>query len=592
MALQKKNNLLRAHLTVALFWFVVLFFASQGFDLKLLVESGVYAMMVVILGILSGVVLWVAFDMSRRGGILSKSDAHYERGAKSSIGSVPVAQEPERGTFQKDMLARRFLWWGGYSSKYPDHAQAVRAVLAVMSANPRLPASPVPGGHGGATLIEHSFNVVDTMLEMAPKWVYRGHKNKKGEISFPLLDTTRAEYRFDRDDPILVLTAFAHDIGKVACYQMDEEGSVTEVRKNHDIEGAKLLRSIPEIMALSWKDRVAILTACEFYHHIGSLPHSTWIDDRARSLVELLIAADITTGQREGGVIVNDYEDSDVEIPALSEDSGGDAAPDEEEEDGQAHALPQSPAVSAAHGSPLDIAYSILLEPGRVNGTNTSTRIAWKYGEWLYINDAKLRNAVAERLGDSDYAKLPHRGNMHPFTLDLLAQLAANGNLLQEHENRKYSEKRAIYTTRSAVPGKTPVDSKFVIVAKTAAFPGLENAADCKAQPVIVGCSWGETAALNKNLGEWEPMGKNGDADQDVGRKEEATRPDEVDLLIDAAAAMKLPYAERSVDGVSYLFFEERLLMEEFPEAVFCGEKFIRKTGADSGKTFIGVMKK
>lgn len=585
MALQKKNNLIRAHLVVVLFWFVLLFFVSHGFNLKLLAESGAYAMMVAGLGCISGIVLWIAFDVSRKGGILSKSGAHHERGVTSSIGYVPVAWEPARGKVHETILVKRFPWWQAYSRRHPEHAAAMRAALGVMSSNPELPASPVPGGHGGATLIDHSFNVVDTMLEMAPKWVYRGHKNKKGEISFPLLDTTRTEYRFDRDDPILALTALAHDIGKVACYRIEDDGSVTEVRKNHDIEGARILRAIPEVMALPWKDRLALLTACEFYHHLGSIPYSTWIDDRARSLVELLIAADIATGQREGGVMVNDYEDlAEVDIPALSEDMGNDAG------------VPApAAAVAAAHGSPLDIAYSILLEPGRVNGTNTSVRIAWKHGEWLYINDAKLRNAVAERLGDSDYAKLPHRGNMHPFTLELMAQLAANENLLQEHEGRKYSEKRAIYTTKSAVPGKTPVESKFVVVAKTTAFPGLENAADCKAQPIIVGCSWGETAALNKNMAEWEFMGKNGGAEQEQNRGgkggNEPAQTDEVGLLIDAAATMKLPHAERTVNGVAYLFFEEGLLKEEFPGASFCGEKFIRKTGADSGKLFIGVKK-
>jgi len=579
MALQKKNNLLRAHLVVGVFWFTVLFIAVRGFDLKAFAGRTSFAMMVMFLGVLCGVALWVAVDMSRKNGVLSKSGAHGLRGLNSTIGEIPVAQEPNRGAVREDVFTRRFPWWAAYRDKHPAPARAMRAVLSVMSSNPTLPASPVPGGHGGATLIEHSLNVVDTMLQMAPKWSYRGHKNKKGEISFPLLDNTRIEHRFSPDDPIVPLAAFAHDIGKVTCYRLDGN-SITEVRKNHDIEGAKLLRSLPEIMSLSWKDRMALLAACEFYHHIGSMPHSTWIDDRARSLVELLITADVATGRREGGVVADEHQDNLADIsssepsPEPSAENNGEAA----DEDVVASDSLSVASSAAAYGTALDLAYSALLEPGRVNGTNATTRVAWKHGEWLYINDARLRSVVADRTGDSGYNALPHRGNMHTFTLDLMAQLAAGGNLLQEHEGHKFSEKRAIYTTTSAVPGKTPVESRFVIVARVGAFPGLENAADCKVQPVVVRCSWGETAAVNKK-GEC------------VVIEDNKTFIADNEFLLEAASSMKVPYVEKSVDGEDYLFFEEDVLRQEFPDRTFDDPAFIRKTGAESGKIFLGMRK-
>lgn len=592
MALQKKNALLRAHLIVTLFWFVVLFVATQGFKLDLLAGSLTYAFLVTTGGIASGAALWVAIDMSRRNGVLSQGGEHHLRGANSTIGPVPVAQAPARGKLARSvlqrkaadaMLARRFPWWAKYRSRHPEHAEAFRAILFVMDSVPLLPASPIPGGHGGATLIEHSFNVVDTLMQMAPSWVYRGHKNRKGEISFPLLDTTRAEFRFVADDPILPLTAFAHDIGKLSCYQMAGDGSVLEVRKNHDVEGARILRALPEVMSLSWKDKVALLTACEFYHHLGSIPYSTWIDDRARALIELLIASDIATGQREGGVVVGEYEDADLVAPQPEREGGkeeddasgqpsGDAAYDPQGVSGR-----HEPATSDALGSPLDIAYSILLEPGRVNGANASTRIAWKHGDWLYISDAKLRGAVASKTGDSGYNSLPHRGNMHAFTLGLMAQLAADGNLLQEHNGRKFSEKRSIYTTRSIVPGKTSLEGRFVIVARTRAFPGLENAADCKTAPEIVGCSWGETAAVDKAVDRLESAGTR-------------LAKDVADVLLEAASTMALPYVEKEIDGKVYFLFEEEILKQEYPDASFDGDRLIRRTGGASGKVFIGVV--
>lgn len=600
MALQKKNNLLRAHLVVTLFWFVLLFFVTQKFSLKLLAGSITYAVMVVIGGIACGVALWVAIDASRRGGILAKGGEHRLRGAKSSIGALPVAIEPERGKMSEFMLTERFPWWAKYASQHPGHAEAFRAVLSVMSANPQLPASPVPGGHGGATLIDHSFNVVDTMMQMAPKWVYRGHKNRKGEVAFPLLDTTTAEFRFASGDPIIPLAAFAHDIGKMVCYKQID-GSIREVKRNHDIEGAKLLRTLPEVMNLSWKDKVALLTACEFYHHLGSIPYSTWIDDRARSLIELLIAADIATGQREGGVIVGEYEDTDLVVgqPSKAANPVSDTdMQDCEESPVDTTDMASSHVVSAMdaiHGSALDLTYSVLLEPGRVNGTNAATRIAWKHGEWLYISDAKLRSAVAGKTGDSGYNALPHRGNMHAFTMELMAQLAEGKNLLQEHNGRKFSEKRAIYTTRSAVSGKAPVENRFVIVAKVDAFPGLGNAADCKVAPEIIECSWGETAAVNKavRVNSDASMGSESIDSSDLPLMENVLdAQEERETLLAAAASMSVPYVEKLVDGEAILFFEEEVIRQEYPEMLFDGEQFIKKTGGNSGKVFIGIRKK
>lgn len=602
MSLQKKNDLLRSHVAVVLFWFVVLFLVTVGFNLKALASSMTYALLVVGGGFMIGVTIWVTFDLLRRDSVLTKNSAHSVRGASVTIGDPPVAVEPPRGKVSASMLASRFPWWGAYSRKHPKHASAFLAVFSVMYATPRLPASPVQGGHGGATLIEHSFNVVDTMLQMAPSWAYKGHRNKKGEVTFPLLDSTKTEFRFLSGDPIIPLAAFAHDVGKTACYKMQPNQSVVEVRKNHDIEGAKIMRTLPEIMALPWSDRMAILTACEFYHHVGSLPYSTWIDDRARALIELLIAADVATGQREGGVIAVEYEDSDMPIyqqpqhnqasgTGFGDDDGGGEKDYLDTQNPQPagfpepSARPQNGVGADSNGTALDLAYSVLLEPGRVNGTNASNRVAWKSGQWLYISDAKLRSAVAAMTGDSDYNMLPHRGNMHPFTLELMAQLAADGNLLQEHNGQKFSEKRALYTTRSAVPGKTPVDSKFVLVASVRAFPGLENAADCKAPPEIVGCSWGEKAAINKSAANREDEA---DVSSDIVGDDDG----EVETLLKAAEEMQLPFVERIVDGESFVFFEEDVVRQEFPGFALSDAHFVKKSGGKSGKNFVGIRKR
>jgi len=625
MALQKKNHLIRAHLIVALFWFVVLFFALRGFDIPGFAHSLFFVAAVAGLGAISGVVLWISFDMSRTDSLLRAGGKHRFRGAKSSIGPVPVpvpAYKVARpvhaakgaAVIPETFLPRKFAWWAEYQKNHPAHARAMRAVIRLMAQYPGLPASPVPGGHGGASLIDHSVNVVNTMMELAPKWSYRGHKNKKGEITFPLFDVTRIEHRFDHDDPILPLAALAHDVGKVACYELQKDGSVSEVKKNHDIEGARLLRTLPEIMSLPWKERVALLTACEYYHHIGSIPLSSWIDDRARSLIELLIVADIETGRREGGMAALQEQAEERRLPAgrpdfqaTAENLGG--APEQATKNKHNPALNDS--AGSSHGSALDLTYSLLLEPGRVNGSDTTKRIAWKYGDYLYINDAKLRNAVDKRLGSSDYAPLPQRGVMHPWTLELMELLANQGHLLQEVDGKKYSEKRAIFNTVSNVPGKTEVEQKFVIVAQVAAFPGLENTPDCRSKPMIAGPSWGEGSAINKKGGSEDESGGevgiatgSGDGNpshdldgnhQETNQASGQSSPDDFDLpypvtagdvmgkaepgpsstsepefdlesqIRNLAKRMELPHRIQVIDGVKWLFVEEALVSEKWP---------------------------
>lgn len=533
MSLHKKNSLVKSHLIVLGFWFFVLFVIIHGLNFKKLANSMSYSLLVLVGGAICGILIWFILNSARRNFLLEESGAHKVRKANSTLGPLPKGRAPKRGKVNEVRLMTRFKGWSQYQAKHPAHAKAFRAVLAVMEAQPKLPASPVPGGHGDASLIDHSFNVVDTMLEMAPKWVYQGHKNKKGDVSFPLLDSTKVEFRFDKDDPLPILAALAHDIGKITCYQLNSDGTVTEVKKHHDVEGARLLRCIPEVMDLPWEDQMALLIACEYYHHIGSLPYSTWINDRARALIELLIAADIATGQREGGIIIGEYENADIIVQnnknALSDNkiqqpSQALADPQETSDaDATAHqstinSAPQAtpapapavaPATSAGadtendlQAQVYDLAYTILLQPGRVNGGNTRERIAWKHGQWLYINDFKLRSAVASKTNDKSY-EVSKRGQMHEFTLTLMEVLSQRGQLLQEFEGKTYSAKRAIFNTRSSITNKKTkstdmIETSFVIVAKAKAFPGLENAADCKNAPQVTGCAWGESAAINK----------------------------------------------------------------------------------------------
>lgn len=626
MAIQKKNEFIRSHVIVFVTWYLLLFVVGASVTVAMVTKHlAISAAMLI-----AGVALGGGFVAARR--FLLHDDEHPElgqfnlRGLNSTIGPLPESRLAIRpAPLTGDGIFSGQAWWPEYKRRHPQHAKAMLAIQSLMKAKPDLPASPVPGGHGGATLIQHSLNVVHTIIEMVPGWRYSGHKNSKGEIVFPLLDVSLGEHRFAPDDPMPVLAAFAHDVGKVVCYEQ-RDGGIVEVKKNHDTEGARLLRALPEVQALPWRDRTALLLSCEYRHKPMMLPEGAWIDDRARSLMELLIAADVETGRREGGTSAAVLRAPGVAAQG-GEMNGGQAALNATPAVPEPQAPPPHPVAVESGSRPdaLDLTYSILLEGNRVNGTNAAKRIAWKHDGWLYINDAKLRAAVAERLEDSSYMTL-NRGQMHSFTLELMEQLANAGHLMQEFEGARYSAKRAVFTTVSEVPGKKSVETRFVIIAKVDAFPLLARVPDCKVAPRVLKCSWGEQAAINKKAMGQAEQNSPGDliaeaADQEdvPGDDNESMRseqsgtdidgdlpfiPDQDDAgdnktaLLEAAARLRqavnrkeVPFKVREINGKKFALVESEVaqaLGDEDWGAVVEAGHLLGVTGG-SGKIYYGI---
>ncbi|PIV88836.1 MAG: hypothetical protein COW48_03760, partial [Hydrogenophilales bacterium CG17_big_fil_post_rev_8_21_14_2_50_63_12] len=305
-----KNPLLSSFVIVTVFWYVMLAIPSRA----LLHEIPVYALKglwIALVGVFWGVLafaVWLAVVRGNKQHGLKSGDSR--RGLSISLGDFPRgAPPPARVPCGETFLPETFsTWFTAYQAAHPTHAALMRAVMEVYQARALLPASPVPGGHGGATLMQHSLNVLATILNMAPSWRYDGHKNKKGQVVFPLIDGT---YRFDATDPLIPIAGFAHDIGKITCYRQREDGLVEEIKPHHDTEGGKILITLEAFWALPKGDRDALNLALSFYHHINSLP--LWADDRTRALTELLITADIRTGMAEGEKnLAALYEDIDA----------------------------------------------------------------------------------------------------------------------------------------------------------------------------------------------------------------------------------------------------------------------------------------
>jgi len=530
------NPVAKAWMKVVAFWYALVliwwWFAIDLPFMPVLEASWRAVVQSVLVGLGAGVVglaLHVAIATSKRAvreeRILGGS---HLLGAKITMGEMPAHWMFPPVTSKQRALAMAVLsrctWWQPLAATSPVHAEAVVSVLVLMQREPYLPASPYPGGHAGRTLIEHSLAVVDSMLSHAGRWVYEGQKDKKGKIKVQLLDSDEP-HRFSKHDaPLLILAALAHDVGKLACYQPSgSRGSaatvpVREVLPNHDSQGAKLLRRLPEVMALPVSERNALILAVGYYHHPFGMPLSPWISDRMRSLTELLIFVDVQAGKAEGHVLMpgeqpTDAEaDSDVQgTPAVSA-VGLQAAARDMQTDFEIPAAERNVRLAPPEDAPIAFraVWRALQERGAISGSFAAMRVASRVGDVLYLYDGKARlmaERYAEDLGVGEAVMRDmtgdRNGNASRFTAELAAYLDAKGWLRKSFKGRDYAPSRALFLIEETPPPdqkKRPSQTKPVpaMLVDLSAFPFAADAALDTRTLTIARPLWGEHQAKNK----------------------------------------------------------------------------------------------
>ncbi|MCX7173802.1 MAG: HD domain-containing protein [Proteobacteria bacterium] len=513
------NPLLRSWLTIFAVWYVALWLYN-GAPFSAFATSVGISLTIAGVGIAVGVLVNTIITAWTHGNDAWILNGETRHGATVTLGRLPVAPRQHfRRWWQwrrpAKPIAKIFPWFKAYAKRHPPYAAAFKAAFRLMEEVPNLPASPVKGGHGGVTLLQHSASVIEVMAELVPTWRYTGHRNRKGEVTFPLIDTQREYHAFAPDDPLLPLTALAHDIGKLACYKLQVDGSVVELFDSHAIHGAKILRGIPVLRELPFADWTALLVAVEYYHEIQSLPRASWIDDRTRSLTELLINADNEAGRREGRQGDTEAVDPDATNPPLPYFAPHEVKdPDTPEvldavlptPIGARNAPAKTPSVAAPRPSPtqnkqpprqeprkpaapqlvdddtptaFQLADMLLCAPNRVNGTDSPLRVAYKFDGWLYINESRMRNALADMTEDASFRKIEPGAEFHSFTVELMAELHAKRMLLDQSET--FSCGAAMYKRLEAT---TQVDTK-VIVVKEDAFPWTAQIPNCVKKPAV-----------------------------------------------------------------------------------------------------------
>lgn len=558
------SGLLLAWTRVTIFWvsMVTVFSAANGF---IFLSIGlIWSIGVTIIAGIAGVAAY--FFKARmidaeaiREDIKPTSEPHFA----VSIGKLPEQKEIERVPQTDEQFFAAFkgvVSAESYQKYFPAHAALLKAGLEVMMTKPDLPASPVRGGHGGATLIRHSLNVTQSMAREAKEWKFYGHKNKDGTLYYqPSVSGERDYHAFDLSDPLLPLAAFLHDIGKVPCYTLNKDGSVTEktttaftfvgsvldrdkgrIKKiDHDTEGAKLIRQLPELANLPHDDAKALLVALGYYHKINEIPLSAWITDRARSLVELLYLADNKAGLIEGGQIHPEelsstpspaISDADkkpaasavtpaVDVPAPAPDAPSSFSPSSviepteeniagREFSGQVIVTPE-----VMSDDEFEVFLSVISAPDRFNGIKKDERIGYKFDGLLYITEAKLREHVARASMNPSIAILPG-SSAHPWVVRLMYRLDQMGLLVRKTAGNEYSCKRSLFDTRTTfqiqkakpvsigeVASVGPSDeatARFVLVMSSGIMSSLSRIPNCKSAPKVLHSSWGVTAAINK----------------------------------------------------------------------------------------------
>lgn len=511
-----RNPILKANITVFGFWWLVMTAVAlwnMPFNMtaaEALARAVLLSLGVTLAGAGIGFFGRLAWRSAR--GIVSETMLRAGdnwNGAISRLGRLPSLEPPPQAGLP-DNLLEASPWLENLERKFPQHAAAAKAVLRVMMTEPSLPASPVPGGHGGRTLIQHSIGVVESMLEEAPKWVYKGQFKRDGKTL--VVPPRNGPHRFGKEDlGLLVLTALAHDIGKITCYKLQKNGRVIEVKPNHDTEGAKLLRRLPEVMALPLADRRALITACAYYHHPFGMPIVEWCDDRVRSLTELLIVADHATGKKEGhsltlaqltpaegAYIEPEGQDEETVIPtadrktaaaigaafgvspedlvaggtlfdadnamtaagakaaaSLASSSGLLPYNEAELDDDQVNFDEDGAAAKSAHADVVGLFQLIREKKDLINHSSVDGRMAFKRGKWLYIAEPRLRAAAAVSSWDTGFTSSqltarPSGRETNPLTKRLLDALSASGYLLQEVDHA-LEKRRARFNAVSSV---------------------------------------------------------------------------------------------------------------------------------------------
>lgn len=310
-----KNPLLLAFIRVGLFWYVLA--ALVAYDRPMGFFHGIFdvlpdlgnGLFKALMGGIMGALIYLVIYFSKKVETFIKLLPNHNKFLSFSIGNIT-----ENRKFKEVAIVcipEGFQsWFSQYKIEYPIYAKFFEHLVRIIQAYPEIPASPIPGGHGGLSLETHSWNVLKEALLRQHEWKYTGMKSSQGTVILPVKNPNYCFF----PDPMIPFSAFCHDIGKIVCYQVHAD-VIKEVRPLHDEEGAKIIGSLPEFHDLDFKDQADLLICLGYYHHWRAIP--LHVGDRACAIAEFLLFVDKEAGKKEGRIAsdttVENYENATQE---------------------------------------------------------------------------------------------------------------------------------------------------------------------------------------------------------------------------------------------------------------------------------------
>jgi len=405
-------------ITVVIFWMIVLTIYAV-FKNQIHIYAGINSLRYVVTGIVIGLFFSFGFVFLVSKNRLQTTSKTSRNGINCTVGPVPAWNKAPVQTKEKlpkiSSDVAKFV--NSLSEKHPLHKRLAIALLKVLANDLTIPSTSYKQGHGGLNLFDHTINVSKTMLDRAKTFKYTGLYGKSGVLIVALKNS---KYIFEPADPLVLLVALAHDIGKIQGYIYDE-GKIVGMKRNHDFLSSTMINCMPEFVALPIEDKKAITGAIAFYHHPQSLPldvHGRAVDDRTIALMELIRVCDIESSSME------DSFKSNIPIKKIISTDNREITDDE-----------------------IWIAFNELIEePGRTNGNgkNNVLVLGQKWEDLVYYKEIFIRNELLKKLN------IPDPGTMgdgtHPLTRRLNAILMEKGVLYHIHNGSDYGPSRAFFT--------------------------------------------------------------------------------------------------------------------------------------------------
>jgi len=205
-------------------------------------------------------------------------------------------------------------------------------------------------------------------------------------------------------DPLLVVAAAAHDVGKITSFEREGEG--WKRVSYHDKEGAKILASMPAWWALPEPDKTVLLYAVKYEHSSGSLPSKVpGLNSHGRErLLKLLLQLkkiDQSTTEEEKQVVIERTEKETSLLQVF---------------------LNKAP----------ELCYQT---EGLAKGLKA---VGWRQGSRLYLIEWGVRKAIEPNLSPDRAAALEtsyeHGQRLPKFSQELFKQLDEKGWLVTEAE--------------------------------------------------------------------------------------------------------------------------------------------------------------